>query len=756
MKALQFAPSLLFALILITACNNDKSKDAGIIPLPNQIKKEIGQFTISNSTDIKSNSPEAKEELRFLVDALLKNHGISLASSNSVENSIIVTVDTSAKTGDEGYLLKISAKKIEVIAAKSPGIFYGIQTLIQLSQGLGQERIALNCLTIEDKPAYCWRGLMLDEARHFFGKEQVKKIIDQMAAIKMNRFHWHLVDDQGWRIEIKKYPKLTEIGAWRLNDDNKDWTYETVPAIDGKPKYGGFYTQQDIAEVVTYAAKRHITIIPEIEMPAHTMSSLYAYPELSCAGKIWRPDPIKIENPMFTYCAGNERVFEFLDDVITEVAALFPSTYIHIGGDECNKSAWLNCPKCKKRMKDEHLSNFDELQSYFAKRMEKILSSKGRTMIGWDEILEGGLAASATVMSWRGTIGGTEAASAGHDVVMSPVTHCYFDYYQGGYLAEPRAQGGYIPLQKVYQFNPMPDELAADKRHHILGGQCNLWTEYIFDSRHLEYMIFPRIFAMSEVLWTNQEKQDYADFVTRLPKYLQLLDTNGINFRHLSPEGLDQQVFTTNDSLVSISNPLASKGAVIYFTTDGSDPGSASEIYRNPIKITKTTCLKARLFYNGIFGSLSQSWFYKYDPKVNGLNALLFEGKWTNLPNFNTLKPVKTFVAPYISTKNPIGITDYFGLRLTAKYKIEKSGEYTFYLSSNEGSKLFIDGNLVVDYDGSHFEDIRTSSIQLNEGLHKIEIQYFESWGGEGIEVGTINNNGERIPLDAAKLFFAL
>jgi len=361
-----------------------------------------------------------------------------------------------------------------------------------------------------------------------FPVEFVKRYIDLLAMLKMNVFHWHLTEDQGWRIEIKRYPELTRIGSRRSSSP--------VPGDpsqqDGKP-YAGFYTQDEIRQVVAYAAERHVNVVPEIEMPGHSMAALASYPELGCTGG---PYQVRtqwgIEEDV--YCAGNEEVFEFLENVLDEVLDLFPSPFIHVGGDECPKSRWRECPKCQARIKEENLADEDELQSYFIRRIENYLSNRGRRLIGWDEILEGGLAPGATVMSWRGTEGGIRAAQSGHDVVMTPFTHCYFDYYQSeDHENEPAGIGGYLPLETVYAYEPVPEELTPEQGEHILGAQGNVWTEYIFSPAQVEYMAYPRAIALAEVVWTPAEGRDYPDFLRRLEPYLLRLDRMGVNYRKI-------------------------------------------------------------------------------------------------------------------------------------------------------------------------------------------------------------------------------
>jgi hexosaminidase len=370
--------------------------------------------------------------------------------------------------------------------------------------------IKLDNLMMDDIPKFQWRGMHLDVSRHFFSKEFIKKYIDYLAMYKMNTFHWHLTDDQGWRIEIKKYPKLTEVGAWRNGSMTGHYTDQTFDDI----RYGGFYTQEEIKEIVAYAKERYITVVPEIEMPGHALAALASYPEFSCTGG---PFEVGKSWGVFddVFCPKDE-TFTFLENILAEVIALFPSEYIHIGGDECPKVRWKSCPKCQKRIKDEKLKDEHELQSYFIQRIEKFVNSKGRKIIGWDEILEGGLAPNAAVMSWRGTEGGIAAAKEKHFVVMSPGSHCYFDHYQGEPKNEPIAFGGYTNVEKVYSFNPIPKELSEEESKYILGAQANVWTEYINTPEHVEYMVFPRIAALSEVLWGTSNPNEYKVFETRL------------------------------------------------------------------------------------------------------------------------------------------------------------------------------------------------------------------------------------------------
>ncbi len=447
-------------------------------------------------------------------------------SSKKKENSIILMIDEKLKrVGKEGYQLRVTEKSVTIKSSSPAGIFYGVHSLYQLlppevekNEQVTGVKWSIPCVTIEDKPRFTWRGMHLDVGRHFAPVKFVKKYIDLLSSYKMNTFHWHLTEDQGWRIEIKKYPKLTEIGSKR-----KETMGDSTP-------YGGFYTQEEIKEVVNYAKERFITIVPEIEMPGHALAALTAYPEFSCTGG---PFEVGTTWGVFedVYCAGNEKTFEFLKDVLSEVIPLFPGKFFHIGGDECPKERWKNCPKCQARIKKNKLGNEHRLQSYFVQRIERFLRSKGKRLVGWDEILEGGLAPGATVMSWRGTEGGIAAAKAKHDVVMTPTSHCYFDYYQSKPDSEPKAIGGFLSIEKVYSFEPVPAELKPKQAKHILGAQGNVWTEYMPNTNHVEYMVLPRLLAMSEVVWSVKKQKNFEDFSKRLNEHYKRFTYRGYNFR---------------------------------------------------------------------------------------------------------------------------------------------------------------------------------------------------------------------------------
>ena len=511
--------------------------DIAILPKPVHVMVNDGFFEIRKNTKIIVDS-EARplgEMLRTLI-APSMGFELDISDGNPVRNSIQLSVDPSLEDlEEEGYRLTVDKKGVLIEAPAEAGIFYGMQTLRQLlpveifSEIADEDvRWAIPSVEIKDYPRFKWRGMHLDVCRHFMPVEFVKKYIDLIAIQKMNRLHLHLTDDQGWRIEIKEYPKLTEISAWR--DETIVGHYRDEPRkFDGKI-HGGFYTHDEIREIVAYAEERYVTIVPEIEMPGHGQAALAAYPEISCTGGPFKVSSIwGIREEVF--CAGNEMTFEFLENVLQEVLDLFPGEYIHVGGDECPKDRWEKCPKCQARIREEGLHDEHELQSYFITRMEKYLAANNRRLIGWDEILEGGLPPNATVMSWRGEEGGIAAAREGHDVVMTPYGYTYFDYYQADPENEPLAIGGLLPLEKVYSYDPVPAALNEQQQTHILGVQGQVWTEYIPSPEKAEYMAFPRACAMAEIGWTPLDRKNFNEFSKTLAHHLKRLDFLNVNYR---------------------------------------------------------------------------------------------------------------------------------------------------------------------------------------------------------------------------------
>ena len=606
-----------------------------LIPAPVNMEVAEGSFQIKNDTRIVFNddaleflSGHAAELWGFYLDF---EPEISYLKTDPGSNRIYMLLNQvfDAVLGDEGYRLDIDHDGLLLQANTPAGMLYGIHTVYQLLSTADKGRI--QSLEIIDYPRFQYRGLHLDVSRHFMPIDFIYKYIDYMSMHKLNVFHWHLIDDQGWRLEIKKYPKLTEVGAWRVDMPDIHWNERPLANDPDNATYGGYYTQDEIRSVVEYAAARNISVMPEIELPAHVMSALAAYPELSCTGEDLGVPPGGVWPITHIYCAGNEATFDFLEDVLLETMELFPFEYIHIGGDEAHKTNWEQCPKCQKRIKDEGLADEEELQSYFIQRIERFLNEHGRRLIGWDEILEGGLAPNATVMSWRGEQGGIEAAKMGHDVVMTPGSHCYFDHYQGDPAIEPLAIGGYTTLAKVYSYEPIPDVLNAEEAKRVLGAQANVWTEYMPVPEHVEYMIFPRLAALSEVLWSPKEHRTWADFSRRMVAQYHRYNDLGINYAlsafqvTASPEAEP----ANKRLLLTLSSEVFEPE--IRYTLDGSEPGRQSAKYEKPIALSGPATLKAAVFVDG--KSMDQVLTREYDIHKAFLKNIALE--YPNSPRYD-------------------------------------------------------------------------------------------------------------------------
>ncbi len=604
--------AFMLVALTVNSLSQNVQRKISIIPRPEKVIFYKGNFKLTKNTLVINNAgtKQSAQICSYLVQRVKKLTGIELKISenktSSRHNKIILSLDAKADSlGKEGYLLNVK-NNVAVFTGHEPnGLFYAVQSFLQLIpyDDLGVKngedtQWLLPCLHIKDVPRFKWRGLHLDVSRHFFPKKFIKKYLDFMAMYKLNTFHFHLTDDQGWRIQIKKYPKLTQVGAWREGTGGDS------------SRYGGYYTQDDIKDIVAYAKSRYITVVPEIEMPGHSVAALAAYPQLSCTG-----GPFKVETRWGVfkdiYCAGNEETFRFLDSVLTEVMALFPSKYIHIGGDEVPKDRWRNCPKDQKRMKELGLKNEDQLQSYFIRRIEDFLNSKGRQIIGWDEILEGGLAPGATVMSWRGEAGGIAAAKQKHDVIMTPGNYLYFNSYQGDPKYEPNPEGRFLPLSKVYSYDPVPSGLTKDERKYIIGAEACMWTENLQTGKQVEYQLFPRIAALSEIVWTKKDRLDWNNFAARIPEHLKLYKFLGINYSNSVFDVTAKSSFLPDSTGLSIQLSTEINSPKIYYTTNGSNPTIKSLLYTEPIKLTKTTEIKAAAMVNGkLINRISDNTFY--------------------------------------------------------------------------------------------------------------------------------------------------
>lgn len=597
-------PLLRTSLILILLCGGMTGftqQKVSIIPQPVSLRLMEGNFVINSETGIRLDGDKKvlKPASAFLqsyirgisdYDLQLKKNGLNTINLKIINNPVL---------GNEGYTLTVNNEGIQIAANARAGIIYGMQSLFQmLPQVQTNKKLRVPAMEVTDYPRFKWRGMHLDVGRHFFSAEMVKEYIDLIAAYKINTFHWHLVDDQGWRIEIKKYPALTAVGAWRVDQTDRPWDIRPQAMPGQEATYGGYYTQKQIKEIIAYAATRNVTIVPEIEMPGHVASAIAAYPMLSCSQKPQLPMTGGNYSGMAAnYCAGNEEVFTFLEAVLTEVVDLFPSKYIHIGGDEVDKTSWKTCPRCQARMKTLGLKNENELQSYFITRMEKFLISKKKRMIGWDEILEGGLAPEATVMSWRGEAGGIEAAKMKHEVVMTPDNPLYFDHYQAGPEGEPLAFGGFNTLKKVYNYEPIPKELNEEQAKYVLGAQANIWTEQITTKEHLEYMLLPRMLALAEVVWSPAQAKNWNGFSERLKYHFKGFEQKGYRF---SPGNYTVAInpVVNNGKLTAELSSDAIDGAIFY-TLNGEQPTIGSSKYTGPIKIDATGVLKAVYAVNG-------------------------------------------------------------------------------------------------------------------------------------------------------------
>ncbi len=605
-----FAGIPILICVFLGSCKPNRSfmaEEISIIPKVKEMSLGESSFKFKKGTVLVVETVDQEVIARQFAERFEKVSGWKMQIVvGGNEGSNQVNFKTEILMDPEAYSLNVQKNRIEIKAAKPAGFFYAMQTLRQLlpkeierDSNQGEFEWLVPAVNITDSPSFKWRGFMLDVSRHFLPKEDVLRMIDNLALHKINTLHFHLTDDQGWRIEIKKYPKLTEIGAWRVDHEDKNWNSRPKQRVGQKATYGGFYTQEDIKEIIAYAQKQFITIVPEIEMPAHVTSVLAAYPQFSCTGGPFTVLPGGVWPITDIYCAGNDSTFLFIEDVLSEVIDLFPSKYIHIGGDEAAKTEWEKCWKCKNRIRTEALKNVGELQSYFIRRIEKFINSKDRILLGWDEILEGGLPPKATVMSWRGIQGGIDAARQGHDVVMTPTSYCYIDYYQGAMEEEPLAIGGYLPLSKVYDFNPIPPDLDAEAAKHILGGQANLWTEYVPNLKHAEYMTFPRIAAMAEVLWSPKEVRNWEDFSRRIKLFMERYDEMGINYSKSVFRVNAKAQFNQEKKKLEVQLTTEFPNVEIHYTTDGSEPTNLSPIYTEPILLDSTSTVKAITFTIG-------------------------------------------------------------------------------------------------------------------------------------------------------------
>lgn len=719
---------LLFLIVLSCANKKVKTYNQGInvTPIPVELTEQAGTFVLNQQTVIHSFNQQVAD---FFAAKIRQSTGFALAvkeAGTTAKNAIVIEQVADIPVNDEGYLLTVTPELISIKAKTPQGAFYAMQTVMQLLPAEIESPTLVNdvawtlpSVIIKDQPRFPYRGQHLDVCRHFLNADYVKKQLDVLAMFKINKFHWHLTDDQGWRIESKKFPKLNEISSKRIEGEGFE--------------HGGYYTQEEIKEIVAYAKERFIEIIPELETPGHAVAVLTAYPEFSCTGgpfevrNIWGVSPD-------VFCAGKEETFDFLAQVIEEITPLFESKYFHIGGDECPKTRWKECPHCQKRIKENKLKDEHELQSYFIQRVEKIMATHGKKIIGWDEILEGGLAPSATVMSWRGEQGGIDAANAGHDVIMTPESYCYLNWYEGDSKILPVAFGYYTPLDKVYGYNPIPANIVADKAHHILGTQGNMWTEYTYTPDLVEFQTYPSIIAVAENTWSPLERKDYKDFERRLNNQMVRLDMHKINYFIPLPEqpyGSCNLVAFTDSARLELTTVRPVK---IVYTTDGSEPTAQSKEYTAPLMFKENASVKVRsILQSGKMSSVRTITFEKQtyahaQEKVENvqMTAKTYPGKAFKVSELDGKEPKATWQIdmpqqiPYVGGARDLVDGDLRSVVVTGYINIPKDNVYYF---STECDQFWINDQLLISNEGEVKRHSRADcSIALAKGYHPIKI----------------------------------
>ena len=744
--------SLILSLLAVSCqseIQHSYNEGISIIPMPHKMEIQQGSFDLNKRTILViPDSLEMDASIALFSEKVKTATGFDLkiAPSNPTSNYIEFRKTSICDFNPEGYILNVNQERITLEARTQRGFFYGLQTILQLlpaeiESPTVQRNInwKIPCVNISDNPRFTWRGMHLDVCRHFLPVENIKKHLDMMTIYKLNTFHWHLTDDQAWRIEIKKYPLLTQLGATRTEEDG------TV--------ISGFYSQEQIRDVVEYAQRRFINVVPEIEMPGHALAALTPYPEYSCTGGPFSPRTVwGVEEDVF--CAGNDQTFVFLEDIIDEVASLFPYDYFHIGGDESPKDRWEKCPKCQKRMRDEGLKNEHELQSYFVERIEKVVLKHNKKMVGWDEILEGGLAKSATVMSWRGENGGIEAATSGHDVVMTPGSHCYLDHYQGSSKVEPVAIGGYTPLEKVYEYEPVPSALDAQYSKHILGTQGNVWAEYMYSPDRVEYFVYPRILALAEVGWSLPEHKDFKNFTQRLNNQFVRMDLRGINYHIPLPEGPCNSIaFVDSATLVfSTTRPVT-----MVYTLNGDTPDKSSKRYENPLIIKNNTVVNiATLLETGRMSAVRTIAVTKQDYAVaqnvdnleQGISMKTRQGIFQKVSDLDSVSDWESTII------SALDLTTFFNYKnpsaVIAKgfISIPEDGIYRF---STDVDQFYINNQLLISNEGELKKHSRNdASMALAKGFHGVRLvalnNVFRGWpmAWSGIQVWCKKSDDEK------------
>ena len=758
-KLKQIVAAFTLGIALMTACNDAPPiiKDASILPIPVSLTQDTTCFVLPNSTTIGINHPDLKPAAEYLASILTPATGYKFKISEG-EGDITLGIST-IEGSEDAYTLNSNPEGVSITGNTYRGVIAGIQSLRQLfpAEIEADKKVSgiswgIPSVQIQDAPRFGWRGLMLDVSRHFYSKEEIMEFLDLMALYKLNKFHWHLTDDQGWRLEIKKYPLLTEKGAWRkfnnhdhdcikyaAEQDNPDYEIPTykIQIVEGDTLYGGFYTQEDVKEVIAYAQVRGIDIIPELDMPGHMLAAVSNYDAVSCFEETgWGST---FSSPV---CPGKDSALEFCKNVYTELIELFPYEYVHIGGDEVEKTNWKKCPDCQARMKEHGLKTEEELQAWFIHEMEKFFNSKGKKMIGWDEIIEGGLSETATVMWWRSwaKLAPSQTTGQGNDLIFTPNAPFYLDYAQDK-----------KSVQNIYRYDPMKEVPDADKQHLVKGVQGNIWCEWIPSRERMHYMAAPRMLAIAELGWSANDRKDWTDFQTRMADQFGRLNVMDIQYRIPDLEGFMKKNVFIGEKKVEITclDPSAS----IHYTTDGSIPTLESPKYNGNLVLTETTDLTLRVFRpTGKRSDIVKAYFEKTEyipattaaPSNPGLKATWHDFKGKTCAEIASAPVKKTYRVEDVTI--PRDVKSYIiGLTYKGYINIPEDGIYSFYLSSDDGSMLYIDGKQVIDNDGLHAPGEVTGQAALKQGYHPIEVQYFDHGGGS-INLKVCGNDGKEIP----------
>lgn len=755
---MKYFSSLLMLLLILNSCETTKTRsfteeEISIVPKPSEMVIKEGSFRFTEDSKISVENDTQKPAAKYLSDLFENAAGYPLSIIDTREDRGIVLVNDDAITS-ESYTLEVTPKKITIKASDPAGYFYGVQTLRQLlppsieTKNSKEQNWVIPSIQITDSPRFSWRGMHMDFSRHFFSLDEVKTFLNYMALYKLNTYHMHLTDDQGWRIEIKKYPLLTEKGAWRVESSHDIACNElakTDPSYiideqhyhnrDGQKMYGGFFTQDEIKEIIAYAAERQIEVIPEIDMPGHFKSAIDNYPYLSCTDEAgW--------GELFSTpaCLGKETTYEFTKNILSEIAELFPSEYIHIGGDEVNIQSWKECPLCQKVIKDNNLKDEHELQSFFNREIEVFLKSKGKRLMGWDEIVEGGLSKDATMMWWRNWAPTMRdiAANNGNDMVLTPCFEYYFD-----------AQHDVTPFEKVYNYEPIPEEFTKDQAKHILGIQANLWSEMIPNFKRLQYMAFPRMLALAETAWTSKDQKDHEDFQKRMLLQYDRLDALDIKYHIPSVSGFKDKVAFLDKATVELHAPL--EGMEIYYTTDGSVPTKESNKYTDALEFTETVTLNT-IAYRGDIDSDTRSAIIEKQTYLEPVEISPNVGsikRWAGIKQFSVVDDIVLPNKAMFTSVNNIDFTDHDGkehvsMVFKGYFYAEEDGLFEFATKSDDGSLLYIGDKFVVDNGGNHSAMEKNGMVALKKGWHPLTIKYHEATGGGSLEVWYTAPNGEK------------